>query len=129
MDEMEKDAKTGKNEDFGFYVNRKFYIRSRLPMQRLLKAQGHQIYQQDWNDGEIYQFQWIFDAVTKTISTVHYKTGLRIENEGKSDKIRTQGGIFSRWWEMFRYDGNYITNEHGKVIGIQGQQDNNRQLI
>jgi hypothetical protein len=41
-DNMGKDAiqKKGVDRDFGFRVNRQFYFRSRLPMQRVVEAIG-----------------------------------------------------------------------------------------
>jgi len=38
LEDAATDIKKGKNEEYGMYVNRYFYIRSRLPMQRLLKG-------------------------------------------------------------------------------------------
>jgi hypothetical protein len=40
MDTFEGIAKEGMNEDFGFEVNRPFYIRSRLPMKRVAEMVG-----------------------------------------------------------------------------------------
>lgn len=62
------------NKDFGFEVNRPFYIVSRLPMNRVLEQVG--------NNGYVRirqyiarktQQQWIFDE-TKTIKSVQSKT-------------------------------------------------------
>jgi hypothetical protein len=40
MDGMKKEETKGMNEDFGFHINRPFYIRSRLPFQRVLECHG-----------------------------------------------------------------------------------------
>jgi len=38
----------GLNKDFGFYVNKPFYIRSRLPSKRMATCEGNVVYQKRW---------------------------------------------------------------------------------
>jgi len=60
----------GMNKDFGFEVNRPFYIVSRLPMNRVLEQVGTNGYVRirQYVAGKTQQ-QWIFDE-TKTIKSV-----------------------------------------------------------
>jgi hypothetical protein len=74
-------AKTGLNKDFGFYVNKPFYIRSRLPSKRMVECVGRDAYQMRWRSGNTGQ-QWIFDPVTKTIKNNKQKNlSLMITNQ------------------------------------------------
>jgi len=40
LDQAAKTATKGLNKDFGFHINRPFYIRSRLPMKRIIECIG-----------------------------------------------------------------------------------------
>jgi hypothetical protein len=40
VDEAEKTRTKGLDKDFGFHINRPFYIRSRLPMKRVAECVG-----------------------------------------------------------------------------------------
>jgi len=40
VDKATKEATEGMNEQFGFHINRPFYIRSRLPMKRIAECVG-----------------------------------------------------------------------------------------
>jgi hypothetical protein len=40
LDEAKPVPKEGFNEDFGFYVNRPFYIVSRMPFKRIVQCHG-----------------------------------------------------------------------------------------
>jgi hypothetical protein len=42
-DDAAKDATKGMNKDFGFYINRPFYFRSRLPMRRIAEVVGSDV--------------------------------------------------------------------------------------
>jgi hypothetical protein len=59
----------GLNEEFGFHINRPFYIRSRLPMQRVLECHGaNNVWLKRWRKNTLAQ-QWYFDEVSKTIKS------------------------------------------------------------
>jgi hypothetical protein len=62
----------GLNKDFGFFVNKPFYIRSRLPSGRMANCQNGVVYQNRWKSGNT-AMQWYFDPVTKTIKNQKYK--------------------------------------------------------
>lgn len=53
--------------DFGFYANRPFYLRSRLPMQRVIECIGaNNLVLKRWRKNVTAQ-QFVFDPVSKTI--------------------------------------------------------------
>jgi hypothetical protein len=57
------------NRDFGFYINRPFYIRSRMPMKRVVEAVGaRNIVLKNLVRNRRAQ-KWIFDGSSKTIKS------------------------------------------------------------
>jgi hypothetical protein len=73
LDKAEKMQEKGLHEDFGFHINRPFYIRSRLPMQRLAEMHGNTyIYMRRWvlnRKGQV----WRFNGQDKTIRNENWK--------------------------------------------------------
>jgi hypothetical protein len=67
LDKKAKRQTKGLNEEFGFYINRPFYIRSRLPMQRVVECvhRGNVLIRR-WRKNVKSQ-QWKFDEANKTI--------------------------------------------------------------
>ena len=88
----------GLNEEFGFHINRPFYIRSRLPMQRLAECHGaNNVWLKRWRKNVRAQ-QWYFDEVSKTIKNNYWKShSLDIQSNGGSSNIRCTT-TNSRWW-------------------------------
>jgi hypothetical protein len=69
-----KESTEGFNEQFGFHINRPFYIRSRLPMKRIAECHGaNNVWLKRWRKNVTAQ-QWFFDGVTKTIKNNHWKS-------------------------------------------------------
>jgi hypothetical protein len=67
VDQSKKDPTQGFNEEFGFHINRPFYIRSRLPLKRIAECHGaNNVWLKRWRKNVAAQ-QWYFDGVTKTI--------------------------------------------------------------
>jgi len=57
----------GLNEEFGFHINRPFYIVSELPFNRVAESIGaNNITLKRWRKNVLAQ-QWYFDEVSKTI--------------------------------------------------------------
>jgi len=100
LDKSTKIKTEGINEDFGFHVNRPFYIVSRLPMQRVAEAKGNNnIALSRWVNGRKKQQQWWFDPVSKTIRNNHWKNYcMEIPGSGNQNELRITGTISSRWW-------------------------------
>jgi hypothetical protein len=99
MDTFEGIDKEGMNEDFGFEVNRPFYIRSRLPMKRVAEMVGaSNIVLKRYVKGRNAQ-QFVFDPVSKTIRSNHWKNYcIEIQGNGGNQNLRATSGISSRWW-------------------------------
>jgi hypothetical protein len=132
---LDKAAKTetkGLNEEFGFHINRPFYFVSELPFNRVLEMTGgNQVSKlKRWRNNARNQ-QFYFDEVTKTIRNNYWKSYcIEIDGSGNGRYLRNRA-INSRWWQLFRYEGGYVTNiKNGKVFAVDGGLDNeNRNLI
>jgi hypothetical protein len=99
LDEAEKVQEKGLVKDFGFHANRPFYIRSRLPMQRVAEMHGNaNIWIRRWRKNSKQQ-QWIFDPVKNVIRNMNWKNyAMEIQSNGGSANLRTTTTINSRWW-------------------------------
>jgi hypothetical protein len=74
LDKAQKDRTTGLNKEFGFHINRPFYIRSRMPMKRVAECHGaNNVWLKRWRKNTTAQ-QWYFDEVSKTIKNNHWKS-------------------------------------------------------
>jgi hypothetical protein len=61
------------NDEFGFHINRPFYIVSRLPMKRVVECVGaNNIVLKRYYKNRIAQ-QYFFDGVSKTIRSQQWK--------------------------------------------------------
>lgn len=123
VDEGIKASKKGLNKDFGFYINRPFYIMSKLPMRRVLDIKGgRNTNLQSRVNGKKTQ-QFTFDEKTKTIQSVGFKgKSLEIQNEGRNGNVQINT-VNSRWFQLFRLKGEFIVNEKGKVLDVSGGID------
>ena len=64
----------GFNKEYGFHINRPFYIRSRMPMQRVAECHGaNNVWLKRWRKNAMGQ-QWYFDEVSKTIKSQQWKS-------------------------------------------------------
>jgi hypothetical protein len=98
LDTAEKDRSKGLNKDFGLHINRPFYIRSRMPMKRVIECHGaNNVWLKRWRKNVTAQ-QWYFDEVSKTIKNNHWKShSLDIQSNGNSANVRCTT-TNSRWW-------------------------------
>jgi hypothetical protein len=98
MDKAEGMQTKGINEEFGFHINRPFYLRSRLPFQRVAECHGaNNVWLKRWRNNVRAQ-QWYFDEVSKTIKNNYWKShSLDIQSNGGSTNIRCTT-TNSRWW-------------------------------
>jgi hypothetical protein len=69
VDKADKVETKGLNEEFGFMINKPFYIVSELPFNRVATMNGGNAWllQRRWNNGIKLRQQWFFDEKTKTI--------------------------------------------------------------
>jgi hypothetical protein len=99
VDKAKGPQKSGLNKDFGFHVNRPFYIVSELPFNRVAEMHGNtQVNLKRWRKNTRQQ-QWWFDEVSKTVRNNYWKNyALDIQGNGGSNNLRTTSSITSRWW-------------------------------
>jgi ribosomal protein L19E len=73
LDQKEKDRTSGENKEFGFHINRPFYLKSRLPMGRVAECIGASRFQiKTYRANQAVQ-QFYFHEVSKTIRSNHWK--------------------------------------------------------
>jgi len=98
LDQADKLRSKGFNKDFGFHINRPFYLRSRLPMKRIAECHGaNNVWLKRWRKNVAAQ-QWYFDEVSKTIKNNYWKShSLDIQGNGGSANVRCTT-TNSRWW-------------------------------
>jgi hypothetical protein len=74
VDKADKNRTKGFNKEFGFHINRPFYIRSRMPMQRVIECHGaNNVWLKRWRKNVAAQ-QWYFDEVSKTLKNNYWKS-------------------------------------------------------
>jgi hypothetical protein len=98
LDKAEKAETKGLNEEFGFHINRPFYIVSELPFNRVAEMLGGtNMVLKRWRNN-VRQQQFWFDEVTKTVRNNYWKNyAIEIQSNGNSNNLKT-AGINSRWW-------------------------------
>jgi hypothetical protein len=98
LDKAEAIRTKGFNKEYGMHINRPFYLRSRMPMQRVAECHGaNNVWLKRWRKNTNAQ-QWYFDEVSKTIKNNHWKShSLDIQSNGGSSNIRCTT-TNSRWW-------------------------------
>jgi hypothetical protein len=67
LDEAKKVATKGESEEFGFHINRPFYLQSRLPMKRVAECIGANNVTLKKYRKNVTAQQYFFDNVSKTI--------------------------------------------------------------
>lgn len=92
------DQTKGLNKEFGFYLNRPFYIQSRMAMRRVVNVEGnYRLAIRDVNKGNKNQL-WTFDGQSKTIKSVRYPDrSFNIHQNGGSRDVYIQA-TSARWW-------------------------------
>jgi hypothetical protein len=67
LDKKAKAETKGLNEEFGFHINRPFYMVSELPFNRVAECHGAaNVWLKRWRNNVRAQ-QWYFDEITKTL--------------------------------------------------------------
>jgi hypothetical protein len=128
-DKMKARATKGLDAEWGFHLNRPFYIRTKMITGRTVEAlpNGNLVLRTIFKDRKPQMFT--FSGIAKTIESIEYPgKSLDIEESGKSANLR----LFktnARWFQMFRIKGDYLVNERGLVVEIQGNRDNENSNI
>jgi len=99
LDKSKEEKSDGFNEEYGFFGNRNFYIRSRMPMRRVMRCHGA---------GWIHLNRWVknrkdqlffFDEKTNTVRNGQWKThAIERYSNGGHPYLRATSSISSRWW-------------------------------
>jgi hypothetical protein len=86
-------------KSFGFKCNETFYLRSRMPMKRVVEMHGNaNVWLKRWRKNAKAQ-TWMFDCTSKTLRNGNWKNYImEIQSNGKSSNLRTTTTINSRWW-------------------------------
>jgi hypothetical protein len=98
MDKSRKESSKGYNSKFGFHISRPFYIRSRMPMQRVIECvSANNLVIRRYVRGRTAQ-RFFFDITSKTIKSQHWKNrSMDIQSNGGSSNLRMTT-TNSRWW-------------------------------
>ena len=98
VDKKAKEITKGVNRRFGFYVNRPFYIVSRMWMKRVIEVVGGRNLVIKTRVKNRNTQKFVFDQVSKTIKSVAYRgRSLDISNSGRSANLQIWN-TNSRWW-------------------------------
>jgi len=117
------------NKKFGFYIDRPFYIVSKLPSKRVLEVYGRSrnvvIMRRTTRKSQLFKF----DNVAKTIKSLAYKNySIQIAGEGRSRNVNAYL-TNSRWFQLWKLKGEFIYNEKGKVLDVSGGRDVDRRNV
>lgn len=123
VDEPKPPGKGEYNKEYGFYIERDFYIISSLGQGRYLDVvdvKNVVIKTPNEYDSQ----KWWFDWKTKTIRNKMYKhKSLDITNGGATQDMQiwnTNG----QWFQVFKYAQNYIFNgKDNRVLTVNGNND------
>ena len=91
--DVAKEATKGMDKDFGFEINRPFYIRSKMPMGRVMEAiSANNVTLKKFYKNRKSQ-QWVFDRVSNTIKNQNWKN-YSLDKQGGNLTVRTTN---SKW--------------------------------
>jgi hypothetical protein len=97
-DKATKEATSGYSKEWGMWISRAFYIRSRLPMRRVAETVSTDVRLRRYHSGRSRQQTWRFDYTSKTIKSEYYKSySMTIPNNGRNNQLRVTT-TNSRWW-------------------------------
>jgi len=84
-DEIDKERSEGFDKEHGLYINRPFYLKSRMPMGRVMESIGaSNVTLKKWRNNTKAQ-QWRFDRVTNTIKNMNWTNyALEMSANGKN---------------------------------------------
>jgi len=97
---MKPIVREGYDSEWGFYRNKHFYIRSRLPMKRIIQVcPGNKTcirrrVDPTKRNGQI----WYFDPVGKVIKDIAWKYVIEIRGSGTQNHLALNSKMTSMWW-------------------------------
>ena len=93
-DKVAKEATKGMDKDFGFQINKPFYIKSKMPMGRVMEAIGaNNVTLKKWR-ANVKGQQFFFDRVSNTIKSQQWKN-YSLNKSGNSLTVKTTN---SKWF-------------------------------
>ena len=108
-DEYPEEPKKGElNKDFGLYVERPFYVVSKLSSHRYLDLINNRNMVIKTPNGRNTQV-WFFDQKSLTIKTQLNKQSWDIQSSGKTNNMQIWS-TNSNWWQLFKYEGEFFIN-------------------
>jgi hypothetical protein len=94
----QKERSSGFDKGYGFYINRPFFFRSRMPMRRIIELVPWYARLRKYHDSRRKQQTWRFDRKSNTIQNMNWKNySLDVHNNGRGPYLRVQT-TNSRWW-------------------------------
>ena len=98
-DKADKIATKGLDKEFGFEINRPFYLVSNLPVRRVAECVGaNNMVLKRYAKGRTAQ-QFYYDGVSRTIRSQQWKNyALEIQSNGRNANLRFTSSVTSRWW-------------------------------
>lgn len=128
IEEMKGEVMSGFNSNYGFYKGRAFYLVSKLPMNRVLEVQGGRNLYIRARAGRVTQ-QFYFDQITKTLKSKAYPhLSIDIQSSGASANLQIIA-TNARWFQYFHLQGEFLVNEKGKVVEVEGNADVENQNV
>jgi hypothetical protein len=112
------------NKEYGFIVNKDFFIISQLPTRRFLTS----LSTTDVNiktrfDLNSNSQKWYFEQKTRTIKSRRFNQALTFERNGLATKAQLSAGA-GYWYQLHKYQGENIVNVHSnKVLDVDGGSD------
>jgi hypothetical protein len=97
-DKASKERSKGFDREYGFYINRPFYFRSRLPMWRVAETVSNYLRLRRYNVSRKRQQTWKFDRVSNTIKSEYTKSYSIYVASNNSDTYLRITTTNSRWW-------------------------------
>jgi len=97
-DKSDKPPTSGFIKEWGLYGNRPFFIRSRMPMKRVIEAHGANRLLINRYKAKTTQ-KFYFNPVSKMIYSNHWKNYcMEITGKGESTKFLLTSTCNSKWW-------------------------------
>jgi len=99
LDKAKPVPTSGFDSNFGWHINRPFYMVSRMPMKRVIETIGaNNMVIKRFAKGRMGQ-QFFYDGKSKTIRSQQWKNyAVEIQSNGGSSNVRMTSTINSRWW-------------------------------
>jgi hypothetical protein len=130
VDEAEDSKTKGLYTPYQIHLARAFFVRSRMPMGRVVTiVGGRNLVLKTFDKSNNNQY-FFLDPATKTIKSVGNQAySWDIQNSGKSSNLQVWR-TNARWFQLFKYDNGAIVNvKDGRALDVSGNHDRENQNI